>query len=107
LTKVDTASKDDIAKEHKKKSNNKLWSGEKRFAPYVDHFPLQSLKRNGAPLTENEKLMVINVYNYLSEINSAKNDHRKLTLCKRVAEVLGVSERTVGGIVADWNKHND
>ena len=54
------------------------------------------LKRNGAPLTENEKLMIININNYFSGANSIENDHKTLTLRKRVAEVLGVAERTVG-----------
>ena len=54
------------------------------------------LKRSGAPLTENKKLMIINIYNYFSGANSIENDHQTLTLRKRVAEVLGVAERTVG-----------
>ena len=65
------------------------------------------LKRSGAPLTENEKLMIINIYNYFSGANSIENDHQTLTLRKRVAKVLGVAERTVESVVADWNKHND
>jgi transposase len=65
------------------------------------------MKRNGAPLTDNEKLMVINVYHYFSGDNLRKDDHRKLTLRKRVAEVLGIGEGTVGSIVSDWNKRGD
>ncbi|RIA88791.1 hypothetical protein C1645_825824 [Glomus cerebriforme] len=42
------------------------------------------LKRNGALLTDNEKSMIINV-----------------------AEVLGVSEGTIGSVVADWNSRGD
>jgi len=61
------------------------------------------LKRNGAPLTDNEKSMIINVYNYLSVGKS----HQTLTLRKQVAEVLGVAERTVASVVSDWNKRKD
>ncbi|CAB4413551.1 unnamed protein product [Rhizophagus irregularis] len=48
------------------------------------------MKWNGTPLTDNEKLMIVNVYNYFSNDNSRTDDHRKLTLRKRVAEVLGL-----------------
>jgi len=65
------------------------------------------MKRSGTPLTDNEKLMIINVYNYFKEDNSRKEDHRKLTLRKRVAEVLGVAESTVGSVVSDWNNRGD
>jgi transposase len=65
------------------------------------------MKRSSAPLTDNEKLMVINVYNYFSGDNSRKDDHRKLTLRKQVAEVLGVATGTVANIVSDWNKNGD
>ncbi|GES77743.1 hypothetical protein H257_11777 [Rhizophagus clarus] len=51
--------------------------------------------------------MIINLYNYFSGDNSRKEDHQKLTLCKRVAEVLGVVERTVASVVSDWNKRGD
>ena len=57
---------------------------------------ISSTKRNGAPLTNNEKLMIINVYNYFSEANSKKENHQKVTLRKHVAGVLGVGESTVG-----------
>ncbi|RHZ83725.1 hypothetical protein Glove_88g18 [Diversispora epigaea] len=40
------------------------------------------LKRSGAPLTENEKLMIVNIYNYFSGANSIENDHQTLTLRK-------------------------
>jgi hypothetical protein len=65
------------------------------------------MKRSGAPLTDNEKLMIINLYNYFSGDNSRKEDHQKLTLRKRVAEVLGVAERTVASVVSDWKKRGD
>ena len=66
---------------------------------------ISSTKRSGAPLTDNEKLMVINVYNYFSGDNSKKEDHRKITLRKHVAEVLGIGEATVGRVVSDWKRH--
>ena len=69
-------------------------------------FP-SSLKRSGAPLTDNEKSMIINVYSYFSGAKSIGEDHLKLTLRKRVAEVLGVAEGTVGNMVSDWNKHGN
>ncbi|GES95996.1 hypothetical protein H257_11777 [Rhizophagus clarus] len=66
-----------------------------------------SLKRDGAPLTDNEKLIIINVYNYFSGARSIGTDHQSLPLRKRVAEVLGIAESTVGKIITDWNKHDD
>ena len=66
-----------------------------------------SMKRSGAPLTDNEKLMIIKVYNYFSGINSRKNDHQKVTLRKRVAEVCGVAEGTVRSVVSDWKSRGD
>ncbi|GES79742.1 hypothetical protein H257_11777 [Rhizophagus clarus] len=66
-----------------------------------------SLKRDGAPLTDNEKLIIINVYNYFSGARSIGTDHQSLPLRKHVAEVLGIAESTVGKVVTDWNKHND
>ena len=68
---------------------------------------ISSTKRSGAPLTDNEKLMVINVYNYFSGDNSKKEDHRKITLRKHVAEVLGIGEATVGRVVSDWKSRGD
>jgi hypothetical protein len=57
--------------------------------------------------TANKKLMIINVYNYLPGTNSVGKSHQTLTLRKRVAEVLGVAERTVASVVSDWNKRMD
>ena len=51
--------------------------------------------------------MVINVYNYFSGDNSKKEDHRKITLRKHVAEVLGIGEATVGRVVSDWKSRGD
>ncbi|GBC03350.1 hypothetical protein RclHR1_05080016 [Rhizophagus clarus] len=65
------------------------------------------MKRSSAPLTDNKKLMIINLYNYFSGDNSRKEDHQKLTLHKQVTEVLGVAERTVASVVSDWNKRGD
>jgi transposase len=65
------------------------------------------MKRSGAPLTDNEKLMIINLYNYFSWDNSRKEDYQKLSLRKRVAEVLGVAERTVASVVSDWKSRGD
>jgi transposase len=64
-------------------------------------------KRSGAPLTENEKLMIINTHKYFSKATSDHEQHQKLTLRKRVALVLGVSEGTIASVVADWNRHSD
>ncbi|CAB4383076.1 unnamed protein product [Rhizophagus irregularis] len=50
------------------------------------------LKRNGAPLTDNEKSMIINIHNYLLGDSSTSNDHHMLTLRKHIAEILGVAE---------------
>ncbi|GBC22902.2 hypothetical protein H257_11777 [Rhizophagus irregularis DAOM 181602=DAOM 197198] len=68
---------------------------------------ISSTKRSGAPLTDNEKLMVINVYNYFSGANSKKEDHQKVTLRKHVAEVLGIGECTVARVVSDWKSRGD
>jgi len=73
---------------------------------YYMMFP-SSLKWNGAPLTDNEKLMIINAHNYFSKVNFPEEGYLKPTLRKRIAEALGVAEGTVGSVVADWNKHND
>ncbi|UZO23183.1 uncharacterized protein OCT59_015527 [Rhizophagus irregularis] len=65
------------------------------------------LKRNGAPLTDNEKSMIINIHNYLLGDSSTSNDHHKLTLRKHIAEILGVAEGTVGSVVSDWYNRSD
>jgi len=65
------------------------------------------MKRTGAALTDNEKSMVISVYNYFSGVTFKTEDHQKTTLRKRVAEALGISESTVGVVVADWNERGD
>ncbi|CAB4432492.1 unnamed protein product [Rhizophagus irregularis] len=65
------------------------------------------LKRNGAPLTDNEKSMIINIHNYLLGDSSTSNDHHKLTLRKHIAEILGVAEGTVGSVVLDWYNRSD
>ncbi|CAB4446998.1 unnamed protein product [Rhizophagus irregularis] len=64
-------------------------------------------KQSDAPLTDNEKLMIINAHNYLSKVNFSEESHLKSTLLKKVAEALGVAESTIRCIVADWNKCND
>jgi hypothetical protein len=51
--------------------------------------------------------MIINIYNYFLEDNSRKGNHQKLSLCKRVVEVLGVMERTVASVVSDWKNYGD
>ena len=66
-----------------------------------------SLKWDGAPITDNEKVIIINVYNYFSGARTIGTDHQNLPLRKRVAEVLGIAESTVGKVVSDWNKHGD
>ena len=59
------------------------------------------MKRSGAPLTDNEKLMIIIIYNYFSGVNSTRKNHQKVILRKRVAEVLGIAEGTVGSVLSD------
>ncbi|PKY39636.1 hypothetical protein RhiirA4_452853 [Rhizophagus irregularis] len=61
----------------------------------------------GAPLTDNEKSIIINVYNYFSGVKFIGTDHQGFPLRKRVTEVLGIAESTVGKVVSDWNKHSD
>ena len=65
------------------------------------------MKRSGAPLTDNEKSMVISVHNYFLWVSFKTKDHQKVTLRKRIAEALGISKSTVGVVVADWNKRGD
>lgn len=64
-------------------------------------------KRSGTPLTDNEKLMIINVYMYLSDPTAINKDHQKLTLRKRASLVLGIAESNVGKVLSDWNQRND
>ncbi|CAG8737718.1 6980_t:CDS:2, partial [Funneliformis mosseae] len=66
-----------------------------------------SIKRSGAPLTDNEKSIVISIHNYFSWVSFKMEDHQKVTLRKCVAEALRISKSTVGVVVADWNKHGD
>ncbi|CAI2198788.1 9637_t:CDS:1, partial [Funneliformis geosporum] len=65
------------------------------------------MERTGAPLTDNEKSMVISVYKYFSGVSFKTEDHQKATLRKRVSDALRISESTVGVVVADWNKRGD
>ena len=65
---------------------------------------LFSSQRSAAPLTENEKIMILNAHKYFSEENSSSKKRQKFTLRKRVAEVLGVSESTVGRVIHKWNE---
>jgi hypothetical protein len=51
--------------------------------------------------------MIVNIYTYFSEVNITKESYQKLTLRKRVAEVLGVTEGTVGSVILDWKKRDD
>ncbi|CAI2187128.1 2351_t:CDS:2, partial [Funneliformis geosporum] len=55
----------------------------------------------------NEKLMIINVHNYFKVNESIKESYQKSKLCKRVAEVLGILEGTIGSVVVDWNRCGD
>jgi len=64
-------------------------------------------KWSSAPLTVNEKLMIINVYNYFSEVKSKKEDHQKVILYKHIIEVLGIGESTVRRIILDWRSCGD
>jgi hypothetical protein len=63
------------------------------------------MKQSGAPLADNEKLMIINIYNYFLGDNSRKEDHLKLSLRKWVVEILGVTERTVASVVTTLLRH--
>jgi len=58
--------------------------------------------QRSVPLTENEKIMILNAHKYFSEENSSSKKRQKFTLRKRVAEVLGVSESTVGRVIHLW-----
>ena len=51
--------------------------------------------------------MIINVYNYFSEIKSKKKDYQKVILYKHVAEVLDIKESTIVRIVLNWRSHGD
>jgi hypothetical protein len=64
-------------------------------------------KRNNVPLTENEKLMIVNIHRYFSDPTPIDKQHQKLTLRKRVAMVTGIAESTVGVVMSDWNERND
>jgi hypothetical protein len=68
---------------------------------------ISSTKWSDAPLTDNEKLMIINIYNYFLKANSKKKNHQKVTLCKHIAEILGIRKSTVRRVVLDWKSHGD
>ena len=51
--------------------------------------------------------MIVSVYKYFSDSTSVNKRNQKLTLRKRIAVVLGISESTVGRVIQDWNKCND
>jgi len=59
------------------------------------------MKRSSAPLTDNEKSMVISVYNYFSGVNFKTENHQKTILRKRVSDALNISESMVGVVVVD------
>jgi len=61
------------------------------------------VNRTPAPLTANEKWMVLNVYRYFSGATSIGKQNKNITLRKRVGLVLGVAESTVGGCVV-WSE---
>jgi hypothetical protein len=65
------------------------------------------MKRTGTPLTDNEKLMIINVHQYFSGDKFKRESHQKSSLRKRVADVLGIAEGTVGSVVSDWNSRGN
>ena len=48
--------------------------------------------------------MILNAHKYFSEENSSSKKRQKFTLRKRVAEVLGVSESTVGRVIHKQNE---
>jgi len=59
------------------------------------------MKRSGASLTDNEKSIVIFVYNYFSGVNFKTENHQKITLRKWVSDALNISESMVGVVVVD------
>lgn len=63
------------------------------------------LKRNSVPLVDNEKSIIIIIITFLGLVPQ-KNPHQKLTLRKRVADILGVAENIWDGLVY-WKKCND
>ena len=65
------------------------------------------VKRSHAPLTDNEKWMVVNAHRYFSDPTSIDKQNKNIPLCKQVALVLGVAESTIGLVIADRNQHND
>src|SRR5947199_10228581 len=81
----------------------------KHFLLTLSYFTMDisSTKWSGVPLIDNEKLMVINVYNYFSGANSKKEDHQKVTLRKHVVEVLDIGECTVARVVSDWKSRGN
>ena len=69
---------------------------------HIDIFFIMSssrVNRTPAPLTANEKWMVLNVYRYFSGATSIDKQNKNMTLRKRVGLVLGVAESTVGGCI--------
>ena len=56
----------------------------KHFLLTLSYFTMDIFftKGSGAPLTDNEKLIIINIYNYFSGTNFKKKDYQKVTLRK-------------------------
>ncbi len=65
------------------------------------------VNRTPAPLTANEKWMVLNIYRYFSGATSIDKQNKNMSLRKQVGLVLGVVESTVRVVLSDWNQHND
>ncbi len=51
--------------------------------------------------------MVISIYNYFLKVNFKTENYQKITLHKRISDILSISENTIRVIVTDWNKHDD
>ena len=68
---------------------------------------MSALARTQSPLTDNERRMIISVHEYFSSAEQGAEQRKFLTLRKRVATALGISEATVGRVLSDWIRRND
>ena len=65
------------------------------------------VNRTPAPLTANEKWMVLNFYRYFSGATSIDKQNKNMTLRKRVGLVWGLRRVRLGDVLSDWNQRND
>ena len=64
---------------------------------------MEDLNRERSSLTNNEKRMIIRVYQYFLNTRQCQTQRPDLPLRKKVASVLGIGEATLARMVAERN----